>query len=97
VASVRGQASLFRDKGGTAPERVRYQVGAGGQRGPAVCSLSLATAQARALALRLHRAVIVATDGSAVEVRHHDTGFTVNPLGPAPWLELCRRLLTEHG
>ena len=97
MASVRGQVSLFGEKDGTSAEPVRYQVGTGGQRGPAVGSLSLATAQARALALRLHRAVIVASDGSAVEVRHYDIGFIVNPLGPAPWLELCRRLLTEHG
>jgi hypothetical protein len=49
------------------------------------------------LALELHRAVIVASDGSAAEIRHVDAGFIVYPLGLAPWLELCRRLLTEHG
>jgi hypothetical protein len=97
VASVPGQVSLFSQIERTAAEPMRYRVGTAGHRGPAVSSLPLATAQARALALQQHRAVIVASDGSAAEVRHHETGFIVRPLGPAPWLELCRRLLTEHG
>lgn len=89
--------SLFGDKARGAGDAIRYRVGTAGHRAPAVSSLPLATAQARALALQLHRAVIVASDGTAVEVRHGDTGFIVHPLGPAPWLEVCRRLLTEHG
>jgi cysteine sulfinate desulfinase/cysteine desulfurase-like protein len=97
VASVLGPVSLFGDKARGASDPIRYRVGTAGHRAPAVSSLSLATAQARALALQLHRAVIVASDGTAVEVRHHEPRFIVHPLGPVPWLELCRRLLTEHG
>jgi hypothetical protein len=92
-----GQAQLFpedRQPGGPR----RYRVFDCSTWGPATASLTLATAQARAVALTGRSALIWSDDGSGVTVtRTSPGGFDVAVYGTPSWAELCRSLLDRHG
>jgi hypothetical protein len=92
-----GQAQLFPD--GQAPGAARrYRVFDCSTWGPATTSLTLATAQARAVALAGRSALIWSEDGNGVTVTRTSPGrFDVTVYGAAPWAELCRTLLDRHG
>jgi hypothetical protein len=92
-----GQAQLFPDDREPGGPR-RYRVFDCATWGPATTSLTLATAQARAVALTGRSALIWSDDGSGVTVtRAGPGGFHVVVYGGAPWAEPCRNLLDRHG
>lgn len=92
-----GQAQLFPGDHKPGGAR-RYRVFDCSTWGPATTSLTLATAQARAVALTGRSALIWSDDGSGVTVTRTDPGrFAVAVFGGAPWAELCRNLLDRHG
>ena len=78
------------------PDRFRVRVD-GGEFGPVLANLALATAQARAAALDGHRAEIASIDGTVAAIERADDHFVVTPWGPASWPARCERLLAEHG
>jgi hypothetical protein len=95
-----GQQTLFGEPPRRPVAAVRFTVSVFGQRRPWSTSLPLIVAQARAASLRGHRAVVMATDGAAVEVRHQADGFLVTAVPASalpPWADHARRLLVEHG
>ena len=60
--------------------------------------MTLATAQARAVALTGRTALIWSDDGSGVTVTRTSPGrFDVAVYGIPAWAELCRTLLDRHG
>ena len=79
---------------------VRFAVSVFGCRRAWSTSFALVVAEARGVALAGQRAVILATDGTAVEVTvGPDGGFVIGPGGftPPPWADQVGRLLAEHG
>ena len=95
-----GQQMLFGEPPAGTSGAVRFAVSVFGRRCPWSTSLPLVVAQARAASLRGHRAVVMATDGAAVEVRHLADGFLVTaaPASAMPsWGDHARRILVEHG
>lgn len=93
---VWGERRLFAAGDDLAGERYRVRV-EGGPFGPALTSLALAAAQARAAALDGHTAEIASIDGTVAAVERRDDRFVVTPRGPAPWPSRSERLLVEHG
>jgi|SRR5581483_6016366 len=92
-----GQAQLFPDAREPGGPR-RYRVFDCSTWGPATTSLTLATAQARAVALTGRSALIWSDDGSGVTVARTDRGtFDVAAYVAPCWAELCRTLLSRHG
>jgi hypothetical protein len=92
-----GQEQLFPDDHESGGPR-RYRVFDCATWGPATTSLTLATAQARAVALAGRSALIWSDEGSGVTVTRPDPGrFHIVVYGAAPWAERCRTLLDRHG
>lgn len=96
---VAGQRSLF---GGieAAEQPTRFTVAVFGCGRAWSTAFALVVAEARGVALAGQRAVILASDGTAVEVTvSPDGGFVVDPrvCAPPPWADQVRRLLAEHG
>ena len=82
----------------TGRSRVRFRVSRGGLfLGASLANLPLAVAQARAIAMAGHRAFVVGSDGTSVEVTYDGGGFSLAPCGPGTWPYQCRRLLDRHG
>jgi hypothetical protein len=98
VVGVVGQRTLFGGEVEPAIGPVRFSVSVYGRRRPWSPLLPLVVAQARAAALAGYRAMILGTDGCAVEVRRGVDGFLVTPDHPGVgWSDQTRRLLDEHG
>lgn len=74
-----------------------YRVFDGIAWGPATTSLTLAVAQARAIALSARTAVVWADDGTSVTVHRHPPGFAVTAEPPPSWAAGCQLLLDRHG
>ena len=92
-----GQAQLF-PEGQVAGGPRRYRVFDCSTWGPTTTSLTLATAQARAVALTGRSALIWSDDGTGVTVTRTSPGrFDVAVYGAPSWAELCRSLLDRHG
>ena len=78
----------------------RFTVSVFGSRRAWSAAFALVVAEARGVALAGQRAVILASDGTAVEVTvSPEGGFVVDPgvCTPPPWADQVRRLLAEHG
>ena len=90
-----GQVPLFLEE--AAETARRYRVFDGATWGPATASLPLAVAQARAVALAGHRAVLWAHDGSGVTLTWGGPGFALVAHGVASWAMQCRSLLERYG
>jgi len=92
-----GQSQLF--PGGQAPGGARrYRVFDCSTWGPPTTSLTLATAQARAVALTGRSALVWSDDGGGVTVTRTSPGtFDVAVYGTPTWAGLCRTLLDRHG
>ena len=98
VASV-GQRSLFGGLG-VVGQPTRFTVSVFGCRRPWSTAFALVLGEARGVALAGQRAVILATDGTSVEVTvSPDGGVIIDPgvFTPPPWADQVRRLLGEHG
>lgn len=92
-----GQSQLFPEGQGPGGPRP-YRVFDCSTWGPPTMSLTLATAQARAVALTGRSALIWSDDSCGVTVTRTAAGrFEVAVYGAAPWAELCRTLLDRHG
>jgi hypothetical protein len=92
------QARRLFPVGAERPEAVRYRVSRiGCRRGPGLTNLPLALAHARAIAVAGHRAFLLGSDGTSVEIAFDGMAFTITPLGPGTWPDLCRHLLERHG
>lgn len=94
-----GQPALF----GTPPPGAvtrKFTLSVFGQRRPWTTAFALVVAEARGVAMAGRRAVILAADGTGIEVRTDPSGAFVIDSGPfpiPPWAEQARRLLAEHG
>ena len=92
-----GQTTLFETDAGTGRPR-RYRVSDGCSWGSPTTALSLATAQARAVALGGTTALVWADDGTGVTVTSTPAGgFAVEASDNAPWAPQCQTLLDRHG
>lgn len=98
TAALAGQRTLFgRAEAGSQP--ARFAVSVVGCRRAWSTAFALVVAEARGVALAGQRAVILASDGTAVEVTlSPEGGFVVDPgvFTPPPWADQARRLLAEH-
>ena len=99
TAEMAGQRRLF---GGVQVglQLTRFTVSVFGPRRPWSTAFALVVAEARGVALAGQRAVVIASDGTAIEVRADAAGgFVIDtgPFPPAPWAEQARRLLADHG
>lgn len=81
------------------PAPARFTVSVFGCRRACSSPFALVVAEARGVAIAGNRAVILASDGTAVEVRADPAGgFLLDPGSPPPpWADQARRLLAEHG
>lgn len=92
-----GQTTLFETTAKTNRPR-RYRVCDGRSWGPPTTALSLATAQARAVALTGRTALVWADDGTGVTVTSTPGGrFAVEASPDAPWASHVQILLDSHG
>jgi len=92
-----GQTALFEPEVGTGRSR-RYRVCDGRSWGAPTTALSLATAQARAVALGGGTALVWADDGTGVTVTSTPDGaFAVEASANASWALQCQTLLDRHG
>jgi hypothetical protein len=91
-----GHPCLFSAPGDAAEDRFRVRVD-GGEFGPVLSSLAMATAHARAAALTGVCAEIVSEDGTSTRVEWAGDRFVVTSRGPGLWPHRCCRLLVEHG
>lgn len=97
VRALVGAGTLFPVEG-RASGRVRFRVSRiGMRRGASLANLPLAVAQARAIAVAGHRAFVVGSDGTSVEIAFDGAGYSLTPHGPGSWPDQCRRLLDRHG
>lgn len=97
VSALVGAIRLFPVEGAV-DSRLRFRVSRIGMpRGAALTNLPLAVAQARAIAVAGHRAFVVGSDGTSVEVAFDGASYSLTPHGPGTWPDHCRRLLDRHG
>jgi hypothetical protein len=92
-----GQPTLFEDATGKERPR-RYRVCDGRSWGAPTTALSLAAAQARAVALGGRTALVWADDGTGVTVTSTPGGgFAVEATANTSWALPCQTLLDRHG
>lgn len=85
-----GQTTLFEADAGIGRRR-RYRVWDGRSWGPPTTALSLATAQARAVALGGRTALVCADDGTGVTVTSTPAGgFAVEASANTTWARPCQ-------
>ena len=99
MSVVTGQRLLF-GAGEMNLQPIRFAVSVFGCRRLWSTAFALVLGEARGVALAGQRAVILASDGTAVEVTvSPEGGFVIDPgvCTPPPWADQVRRLLAEHG